>query len=82
MPDICAWLLQDATCCALFLAAAFSEEGAVIRPFGLTDVLAVRRLQRTGAWLDLFHYLLLRRSALTTAMILSLIHISEPTRPY
>lgn len=69
MPDICAWLLQDATCCALFLAAAFSEEGAVIRPFGLTDVLAVRRLQRTGAWLDLFHYLLLRRSALTTAMI-------------
>ncbi len=41
----------------------------MIRPFGLTDIPAVRQLQRTGAWLDLFHYLLLRRSALATAMI-------------
>lgn len=41
----------------------------VIRPFGLRHVLTVRRLQRSGIWLDLFHYLLLRRSALTTALI-------------
>jgi hypothetical protein len=41
----------------------------VIRAFGLRDVLAVRSLQREGVWLDLFHYLLLRRSALATALI-------------
>lgn len=41
----------------------------MIRPFGLRDVLAVRALQRKGVWLDLFHHLLLRRSALATAMI-------------
>jgi hypothetical protein len=41
----------------------------VIRPFGLRDVLAVRSLQRAGVWLDLFHYVLLRRSALATALI-------------
>ena len=41
----------------------------MIRPFGLSHILTVRKLQRTGVWLDLFHYLLLRRSALTTAMI-------------
>jgi hypothetical protein len=41
----------------------------VIRPFGLRDVLAVRSLQREGVWLDLFHHLLLRRSALATALI-------------
>jgi hypothetical protein len=45
------------------------KECAVIRPFGLRDMLAVRKLQRSGVWLDLFHYLLLRRSALTTAFI-------------
>ncbi len=41
----------------------------MIRAFGLHDVLAVRSLQRDGVWLDLFHYLLLRRSALATALI-------------
>ena len=41
----------------------------MIRPFGLRHVLKVRTLQRSGIWLDLFHYLLLRRSALVTAMI-------------
>ena len=41
----------------------------MIRPFGLRHVLAVRELQHTGIWLDLFHCLLLRRSALATAMI-------------
>ena len=41
----------------------------MIRPFGLRDVLAVRSLQRDGVWLDLFHRLLLRRSALATALI-------------
>ncbi len=41
----------------------------MIRPFGLSHILTVRKLQRTGVWLDLFHYLLLRRSALATAMI-------------
>ena len=41
----------------------------MIRPFGLPDVLAVRSLQRDGVWLDLFHHLLLRRSALATALI-------------
>lgn len=41
----------------------------MIRPFGLRDVLAVRSLQRDGVWLDHFHYLLLRRSALATALI-------------
>lgn len=41
----------------------------MIRPFALRDVLAVRSLQRDGVWLDLFHYLLLRRSALATALI-------------
>ena len=41
----------------------------MIRPFGLTDIPSVRQLQRSGAWLDLFHYLLLRRSALATALI-------------
>jgi GNAT superfamily N-acetyltransferase len=46
-----------------------AEEQAVIRPFGLRDVLAVRSLQRDGVWLDLFHRLLLRRSALATALI-------------
>ncbi len=41
----------------------------MIRPFGLRHILTVRTLQRSGIWLDLFHYLLLRRSALTTALI-------------
>ena len=41
----------------------------MIRAFGLRDVLAVRSLQRDGVWLDLFHHLLLRRSALATALI-------------
>lgn len=41
----------------------------MIRPFGLTDVPSVRQLQRTGAWLDLFHCFLLRRSALALALI-------------
>lgn len=41
----------------------------MIRPFGLRDLLAVRSLQRDGVWLDLFHHLLLRRSALATALI-------------
>ncbi len=41
----------------------------MIRPFGLSDMLAVRSLQRDGVWLDLFHHLLLRRSALATALI-------------
>ncbi|HSN77248.1 MAG TPA: hypothetical protein VL334_19430 [Anaerolineae bacterium] len=41
----------------------------MIRAFGLRDVLAVRSLQHDGVWLDLFHYLLLRRSALATALI-------------
>ncbi len=41
----------------------------MIRPFGLPDVLAVRSLQRDGVWLDLFHHLLLRRSALATALL-------------
>lgn len=41
----------------------------MIRPFRLLDVMAVRLLESQGAWLDLFHYLLQRRSALTTALI-------------
>ncbi len=41
----------------------------MIRPFGLRDVPAVRSLQRDGVWLDLFHHLLVRRSALATALI-------------
>ncbi|MEZ4769161.1 MAG: hypothetical protein R2844_12145 [Caldilineales bacterium] len=41
----------------------------MIRPFGLRHILKVRALQRTGIWLDLFHCLLLQRSALATAMI-------------
>lgn len=41
----------------------------MIRPFGLRDLLAVRSLQRDGVWLDLFHHLLLRRSALAMALI-------------
>lgn len=41
----------------------------MIRPFGLRDLPAARSLQRDGVWLDLFHHLLLRRSALATALI-------------
>ena len=41
----------------------------MIRPFGLRDVIAVRRLQRHGVWLDHYHYLIQRRSALATALI-------------
>lgn len=41
----------------------------MIRPFGLRDLRAVRALQPGGVWLDLFHHLLLRRSALATALI-------------
>lgn len=41
----------------------------MIRPFGLRDVPAVHRLQQDGAWLDLYHYLLHRRTALSTALI-------------
>lgn len=41
----------------------------MIRAFGLRDVPAVQALQRDGAWLDLFHYLLHRRSALSTALL-------------
>ena len=41
----------------------------MIRPFRLRDVLTVRTLQRSGVWLDLFHHLLLRRSALTLALL-------------
>ncbi len=41
----------------------------MIRPLGLTDLLSVRQLQRSGVWLDLFHHLLLRRSPLATALI-------------
>lgn len=44
-------------------------EVRVIRPFGLRHVLVVRKLQQHGIWLDLFHQLLLQRSALATAMI-------------
>lgn len=46
-----------------------AKEQTVIRPFGLRDLFAVRSLQHDGVWLDLFHHLLLRRSALATAMI-------------
>jgi hypothetical protein len=45
------------------------EEDAVIRPFGLRDILAVRQLQRDGTWLDLYHVLIQQRSALTMALI-------------
>lgn len=41
----------------------------MIRPFGLRDLWTVRSLQRDGVWLDLFHHLLLRRSALETALL-------------
>lgn len=41
----------------------------MIRPCSLHDLLAVRSLQQDGLWLDLFHHLLLRRSALATALI-------------
>ena len=41
----------------------------MIWPFGLRDVLPVQSLQRDGVWLDLFHYLLLRRNPLATALI-------------
>ena len=41
----------------------------MIRPFGLRDVLAIRALQQTGIWLDLYHFLIHRRSALATALI-------------
>lgn len=41
----------------------------MIRAFGLRDVPAVHALQRDGAWLNLFHYLLHRRSALSTALL-------------
>lgn len=49
--------------------AAQVKERIVIRRLGLPDMLAVRSLQRDGVWLDLFHHLLLRRSALATALI-------------
>lgn len=41
----------------------------MIRPCTLRDLLAVRSLQQDGLWLDLFHHLLLRRSALEMALI-------------
>ncbi|MFZ2486521.1 MAG: hypothetical protein WAZ19_00235 [Anaerolineae bacterium] len=41
----------------------------MIRAFGLRDGLAVHLLQRDGVWLDLFHHLLLRRSALQMALL-------------
>lgn len=41
----------------------------MIRPFRLRDLLAVRTLQKNGVWLDLFHRLLLGRSALELACI-------------
>ncbi len=41
----------------------------MIRPFGLRDMHAVRKLQADGAWLDLHHYLSQRRTALQNALI-------------
>lgn len=41
----------------------------MIRPCNLHDLLAVRTLQHDGLWLDLFHHLLLQRSALSNALI-------------
>ncbi len=41
----------------------------MIRVFGLLDISAVRMLQRSGVWLDLFHFLIHQRSALSTALI-------------
>lgn len=41
----------------------------MIRPFGLRDMQAVRKLQVDGVWLDLHHYLSQRRTALQTALI-------------
>jgi hypothetical protein len=41
----------------------------VIRPCSLRDLPAVRSLQHDGVWLDLFHHLLLQRSALSTALM-------------
>lgn len=41
----------------------------MIRAFGLRDAPAVYRLQQDGAWLDLYHYLIHRRTALSTALI-------------
>lgn len=55
--------------CRPVFAPFVSGEGAVIRPFGLRHIDAVRRLQRHGVWLDHYHYLVQRRTALTTALI-------------
>lgn len=41
----------------------------MIRAFGLLDISAVRPLQRSGVWLDLYHFLIHQRSALSTALI-------------
>ena len=41
----------------------------MIRPCSLRDLPAVRSLQHDGVWLDLFHHLLLQRSALSTALM-------------
>jgi hypothetical protein len=41
----------------------------VIRPCSLRDLPAVRSLQHDGIWLDLFHHLLLQRSALSSALM-------------
>ncbi|MEA3337250.1 MAG: hypothetical protein U9R25_15220 [Chloroflexota bacterium] len=41
----------------------------MIRPFGLRDAWQIRQLERIGIWLDIFHCLLLRRSALSMALI-------------
>lgn len=41
----------------------------MIRPFGLLDISAIRLLQHSGVWLDLYHFLIHQRSALSTALI-------------
>lgn len=41
----------------------------MIRPFGLRDLPAVYKLQRSGVRLDLFHHLLVGRSALALALL-------------
>lgn len=51
------------------MAAQQGEAGGMIRSFRLRDVLAVRRLQAEGVWLNLYHYLLQRRSPLLMALI-------------